>query len=355
MYACDIGLEMYYDAGGSGSGIAQAKRFLLENMRYSNDMKIVWPYNYSSKEWRALIYGELSQNRPVYMEGGGHAFVCDGYSDSGYFHFNWGWGGEMDGYFLLNDLTPYDSNYWNDLNALINITERETGKAQFTYDLYNSGGIFFDNNAIYSDYVWNPSRYKYYSSIGMEAVDMSNGKSTYLNLGVSEIEGATPSGTGVFRECKCWNMPTDGIDLPTGIYNLYPVYERTPKEYSRLPILAGAQEFVELSVDEDGKHTYTNPKPSFTPDIEISDITFVNGESTSPRESNAANTYEFAISYLLHNHSDYPIPAPTVIVNNEFGKEIINDGLSFIPYEPNKTSMASFGKARCICGRANIR
>ena len=36
---------------------------------------------------------------------GGHAFVCDGYSE-GYFHFNWGWGGMSDGYFLLTALDP---------------------------------------------------------------------------------------------------------------------------------------------------------------------------------------------------------------------------------------------------------
>ncbi|MDE6638078.1 MAG: C10 family peptidase, partial [Muribaculaceae bacterium] len=37
---------------------------------------------------------------------GGHQFVCDGYSSDGFFHFNWGWGGLSNGYFLLTALNP---------------------------------------------------------------------------------------------------------------------------------------------------------------------------------------------------------------------------------------------------------
>ncbi|MCH5238033.1 MAG: C10 family peptidase, partial [Muribaculaceae bacterium] len=37
---------------------------------------------------------------------GGHSFVCDGYDGNGYFHFNWGWGGMSDGYYLLDALNP---------------------------------------------------------------------------------------------------------------------------------------------------------------------------------------------------------------------------------------------------------
>ena len=51
---------------------------------------------YEIEEWDDLVYAELTENGPVYYEGtgdgGGHAFVCDGYdSKTGFFHFNWGW------------------------------------------------------------------------------------------------------------------------------------------------------------------------------------------------------------------------------------------------------------------------
>lgn len=40
-------------------------------------------------------------------DGGGHAFVCDGYdSATGLFHFNWGWSGSGNGYYRLSALNP---------------------------------------------------------------------------------------------------------------------------------------------------------------------------------------------------------------------------------------------------------
>ena len=32
--------------------------------------------------------------------------MCDGYDGNGYYHFNWGWSGSSDGYFLLSSLNP---------------------------------------------------------------------------------------------------------------------------------------------------------------------------------------------------------------------------------------------------------
>jgi hypothetical protein len=40
-----------------------------------------------------------------------HAFVYNGYQDSAYYHFNWGWSGSLDGYFYTDNLTPEGSNF----------------------------------------------------------------------------------------------------------------------------------------------------------------------------------------------------------------------------------------------------
>ena len=56
-----------------------------------------------------MIYGSLRDCGPVLYWGSGnvsHCFVCDGYRSNGYYHFNWGWGGLSDGYFLLDVLNP---------------------------------------------------------------------------------------------------------------------------------------------------------------------------------------------------------------------------------------------------------
>ena len=65
----------------------------------------------SSAEWERICYNFIKDGFPLGYLGsgsGGHAFVCDGYSENGFFHFNWGWGGISDGYFRLSALNPRD-------------------------------------------------------------------------------------------------------------------------------------------------------------------------------------------------------------------------------------------------------
>lgn len=65
------------------------------------------------------IYDELAAGRPVLLAGNaynnnklfGHAFICDGYSENGFFHINWGWVGNSDGYYLLSALSPSEREY----------------------------------------------------------------------------------------------------------------------------------------------------------------------------------------------------------------------------------------------------
>ena len=67
---------------------------------------------WSDADWTAMIKAELDLQRPIMygggnaQSGGGHSFICDGYRSDDYFHFNWGWSGSNDGYFLLSNLVP---------------------------------------------------------------------------------------------------------------------------------------------------------------------------------------------------------------------------------------------------------
>lgn len=69
--------------------------------------------NYTDEEWESLMYSELAVGRPVLYSGqkatpnNGHAFLLDGNSGGGYWHFNWGWGGDQDGYYLMAAANGY--------------------------------------------------------------------------------------------------------------------------------------------------------------------------------------------------------------------------------------------------------
>ena len=66
--------------------------------------------SWTDAAWTTMLKAELDKQHPILYGGGsssgGHSFICDGYDQEGYFHFNWGWSGENDGYFLLSKLNP---------------------------------------------------------------------------------------------------------------------------------------------------------------------------------------------------------------------------------------------------------
>lgn len=63
--------------------------------------------DFSAESWEEEIYSSLSRYQPIWVAGGGHAFICDGYDDEGFFHFNLGAGGYGDGYYPIGLVMGY--------------------------------------------------------------------------------------------------------------------------------------------------------------------------------------------------------------------------------------------------------
>ncbi len=135
-------LEMDYgpESGASTMDIVSA---LQQYFDYAPTVRYVDRENYTSEGWSQLLYDELAAGRPIVyrgnaFSGGGHAFVCDGIDADGLFHFNWGWGGTGDGYFLITRLNPNDQGVGSTVSddgyiitsaAVIGIQPKEPGVA----------------------------------------------------------------------------------------------------------------------------------------------------------------------------------------------------------------------------------
>ena len=134
MYHCGVATEMMY--GGdqyNGSGTytvnyndwedhACAQNALFMHFGYKRDslksyMRDGYSYEgtkyydkWTDAAWTAMVKAELDKQRPIMYDGagqeGGHSFICDGYRTDNYFHFNWGWSGQNDGYYTLSNLKP---------------------------------------------------------------------------------------------------------------------------------------------------------------------------------------------------------------------------------------------------------
>lgn len=110
MKVCGYSVKMDYGLGESGASGSAPATALTEYFGYSEGITVEsrewWTYD----QWISMIYNNLSEVGPIIYNGsaldGGHSFICDGYDGQGYFHFNWGWGGMADGYYLLDALNP---------------------------------------------------------------------------------------------------------------------------------------------------------------------------------------------------------------------------------------------------------
>jgi hypothetical protein len=110
MYHCGVGVDMNYGVRASGASPDEVARAMKKYFDYDSTTKMIVRKSYTETNWINEIKSELNAKRPVeyngYGTGGGHAFVCDGYDNNDFFHFNWGWGGSADGYFNVNALNP---------------------------------------------------------------------------------------------------------------------------------------------------------------------------------------------------------------------------------------------------------
>lgn len=132
MKSCGYGVEMSYGTSASGAQSVKIASALTKFFKYDENIRYVFRMVYSSTEWNTMIYENLKNVGPVIYDGnspeGGHSFVCDGYDGRGYFHFNWGWSGAGDGYFMLNALNPltqgiggYGGGYNSSQDAVLGI------------------------------------------------------------------------------------------------------------------------------------------------------------------------------------------------------------------------------------------
>lgn len=110
MHACGVSVDMDYTPNESGVPSMNVASALANYFGYDKGVRYLMRDYYGMAEWEELVYNQLVEFGPVQYSGSntsaGHSFVCDGYSADGYFHFNWGWGGMSDGYFLLTALDP---------------------------------------------------------------------------------------------------------------------------------------------------------------------------------------------------------------------------------------------------------
>lgn len=123
IYDCGISVDMDYSINGAYP--LEIAPSLMYYFNYSQQARIIFRFDYET-QWDSILAAELDAARPViysgYSDDEGHTFICDGYDSENYFHFNLGWGGFADGYYLTSAIIGEGGEGYNsDQNAIIGI------------------------------------------------------------------------------------------------------------------------------------------------------------------------------------------------------------------------------------------
>ena len=153
-YQVGVALDMNYSPNGSGTWSLPEYALFDTSLhldpsvgaQYRIPKHFGYKYSYagmrdsvhSDSLWLHMLYNSLVEGKPIYYAGwakednaaghsgtSGHGYIIDGYfsdiTDSNYFHINWGWGGNSDGFFKLDAMTPSGSDFTQWHGAIIGI------------------------------------------------------------------------------------------------------------------------------------------------------------------------------------------------------------------------------------------
>ena len=127
---CGVAVNMGYTSGESSAYDQEARAALINFFKYSPNMSFAEKAFFTTDEWNTMLQTELNANRPIYYTGrgtGGHAFVCDGYNSDNYYHFNFGWSGSGNTWYLLDAVNPLGMNFNSEQAAVLGIVPDVNG------------------------------------------------------------------------------------------------------------------------------------------------------------------------------------------------------------------------------------
>ena len=125
-FHCGVSVNMSYTSVSAGANTSDVQEALTQYFNYLPSAEYFDRSDYpANNQWMSMLIENLNNGQPmIYRSTGGwagHAYVCDGYSDSTHFHFNWGWNGCFNGYYYIDELIPGGINLSYGQAAVMNI------------------------------------------------------------------------------------------------------------------------------------------------------------------------------------------------------------------------------------------
>ena len=260
MYTCGVAINMQFSTSESlaymyGGGY-DAQYAFKSFFGYNDSLKGLTRSNYVDADWLNLIQGELNVGRPLLWDGRGpdnssHCFVADGYDANNYIHFNWGWGGQANGYFNIDALNP------GPYPAGFNINERVIIGIRPTFAHYNlslssavtvpSTQITYGKPIAIKTNIINTGDSSFKGDFCAAIFDTSSNFTNYIQLLASQtlLSGASyPSGITFTN--------LDSAKVAPGTYSVYIYYRKPGGNWENLISNDTFPNYVKVTVQQIG-------------------------------------------------------------------------------------------------------
>lgn len=349
IFHCGTAVDMMYGSDGSGAYSGDVPGAMSSYFRYSSDAVHVSRHHHSDSTWHHMLKEDLDAGRPVYYSGysseGGHAFICDGYNSDEYFHFNFGWGGSGDGYYITEGSDPaldVVHGYGFGQSAIFNLHPMETNYPPYCQDMSitavngtladGSGPFDYQDNAYCTYLITDPKQYSVVITMTDFATQQDHdylrfwdGLPADTNL-LLELSGTVAANTNfTFNTDSLFITFETDDSLTDAGWNL---------SYScnREGLGCGSHVTSELSGvitdnSDDGYHYRDNSNCSWVIRIQnVETITFTFEEmSISPEDHLDFYDVSTAPSILLGSYSGNTLPDPLICYTNRVKVVFVSD------------------------------
>ncbi len=109
-FHCGVTIDMGYGPDGSGGASDPIVTAMPTYFSFCDNILHLSRQSYDLETWCDMVKEQFDMGWPMYYGGcaddGCHAFICDGYDDYDLYHFNLGWSGSADGWYVM-DTAPY--------------------------------------------------------------------------------------------------------------------------------------------------------------------------------------------------------------------------------------------------------
>lgn len=264
VYHCGAAVNMDYSSL-SGASTFDVTKALIKYFDYDPNMQHLFRDYYTRAEWIDILKNEINQGRPVLYSGdsnsAGHFFVCDGYDENNYFHFNWGWSGNYNGYFPVSILNPSDPQLgsnavgYNMAQEVIIGIQKPGSVAASSYSIYTAAGLSVSASnvarsgsvSVKAKSVYNYGANAFTGNIG---IGLYNDYGLVTVLNTMLVSAVDPLYGWSEFSFSAVNIPPS---VTNGKYKIYPVYQANDE--NQWHIIRGktgtATNYIEASVKSD--------------------------------------------------------------------------------------------------------